>query len=177
MRLHLLALVAWAGPLAAFATAGDPSEVWHLDYTRAAAEAQKSGRPLLIHFYADWCGPCHQMEARVLNQPAVRNGLRNRAVAVKVNYDQRADLVSRFNVSLLPCDLLVGPDGEVLLRTTGYIDETTYVARIERLAPASAARRAGPIAMSSATIRDAAHARQLGAVEHVGMRLLADSGW
>src|SRR5688500_551477 len=134
MRLHLLALVVWAGPWAAFATAGDPSEVWHPEYARAAAEAQQSERPLLIHFYADWCDPCRQMEARALNQPAVLDGLRERVVAVKVNYDQRADLVGRFSVGVLPCDLLVAPNGEVLLRTTGYVDETTYMERIDRLA-------------------------------------------
>jgi thiol:disulfide interchange protein len=176
MRLHLLALVAWAGPCVAFATAADPSGLWYPDYARAVAEAHRTGRPLLIHFYADWCGPCHQMEARVLNQPAVRDGLRDRVAAVKVNYDQRVDLVGRFNVDLLPCDLLVGSDGEVLLRTTGYVDEATYVASVQRLAPVPATRRSGPISISSAMIGDAARARQLGAVEQVGMRLLADSG-
>jgi thioredoxin-like negative regulator of GroEL len=174
MRLHLLALVVWAGPCVAYTTAGDPSGVWHADYARAVAEAQHTERPLLIHFYADWCGPCRQMEARVLNQPAVLDGLRDRAVAVKVNYDQRADLVSRFSIDLLPCDLLVAHDGQVLLRTTGFVDETTYVERIKRLAPAT--NRNGPAAVSSAMIRNTTHARHLGAVEQVGMRLLAASG-
>ena len=176
MRLLLAALVVWAGPLAAFTTAGDPPDVWHPDYASAAAAAQRTGRPMLIHFYADWCGPCRQMESRVLNQPTVLDGLRDRVVAVKVNYDQRADLVSRFGIDLLPCDLLVRPGEEVLLRTTGYVDETTYVQRIKRHVPASALQRTGPIARSSAMIVDTADAPHLGAVQQVGLRLLTASG-
>jgi thioredoxin-like negative regulator of GroEL len=175
MRVHLLTLVVLAGPLAAFAPAGDPPEVWHPTYESAAAKAHETGRPMLIHFYAEWCGPCRRMEAGVLNQPSVLDGLRDRVVAVKVNYDRRSDLVGRFNISLLPCDVLVAPDGEVLLKTTGYAAETTYVERVARLAPAVTSQDRS-LVLAAATLSQLSQARQLGAVQQIGTGLLVDSG-
>jgi hypothetical protein len=61
----------------------------------------------------------------------------------------------------------------VLLRTTGYVDETTYMERIDRLAPSSSARRGSPIAMSCSMIRASARVRPLRAVERVGTLLAA----
>jgi thiol:disulfide interchange protein len=175
MRLHLLTLAVLAGP-AAIVSAGDPQELWHPDYESAAAAADESGRPMLIHFHAKWCGPCRQMEARVLNQPSLREGLRDRVVAVKVDYDRHADLVERFGVAALPCDLLVDADGTVLLRTTGFVGETTYVERIARLAPVAAQPQLGLVAMSFTMPAHVGGAQYLGAVQGVGTRLLAGSG-
>lgn len=175
MRVHLLTLVVLGGPLSAFTAAGEPSEVWHPAYESAAAKSRETERPMLIHFYAEWCGPCRRMEAGVLNHPTVLDGLRDRVAAVKVNYDRRPDLVGRFNISLLPCDVLVAPDGEVLLKTTGYASETTYVERIARLAPATPVQDRS-LVLAALTLSQLSQARELGAVQQFGTGLLVDSG-
>ena len=172
MTRQLLILVLLAGPLTSFAAAGDENGFWHPTFESASAEAQRTGRPVLIHFYADWCGPCRQMETRVLNQRSIQDGLRDRVVAVKVNYDRRADLVSRFGISALPCDVLIGADGNVLMKTTGFVGETTYLNRIERLAPASASPPSG-VAVPSPFTRNFSGAQLQGAVKIVGLRLVA----
>lgn len=176
MRPHLLTLALLAGPLTTLTLADEPPELWHPDYESAAAAAEETGRPMLIHFHARWCGPCRQMEARVLNQPSVRDGLCDRVVAVKVDYDRHADLVKRFNITALPCDLLVDADGEVLLRTTGFVAESAYVERIERLAPVVVEPPFGLVALSFTLPGHVGGAQYLGAVQEVGSRLLAASG-
>lgn len=105
---------------------------WHTNFSQAQAEAKSLGKPLLIHFYADWCGPCKQMERTVLNQPQVVSRLGRDVVGVKVNADHHPRLRSRFGVSGYPSDVMLSPDGDVSTRYVGATSKSRFIARLER---------------------------------------------
>ena len=107
---------------------------WRSDYEAAAAEAKAAGLPLVVHFYADWCGPCRMMKAGVLHTPEVLSALADedgeRVIAVEINSDHRRDLTDRFGIAALPSDVVLGPDGEEVSRSVGPADTAEYVGRL-----------------------------------------------
>jgi YHS domain-containing protein/thiol-disulfide isomerase/thioredoxin len=122
------------------------SEAWRHNFEQAEAEARQRGLPILVHFHAKWCGPCRKMDQMVLNDPQVVRQLRAGVVAVKVDNDERPDLVKRFHVDMLPADLFLDPKGFVLDRFTGERDRQTYVSQVARVESRFAQSRATQIA-------------------------------
>ena len=103
---------------------------WQTDFFHAEVEAKRLGRPLLLHFYASWCGPCQRMEREVLKDPVLLKHFGTKFVAVKIDIDKYEALVERFNIQSLPSDVLVAPDGQLLMKTTGYQSKELYLARL-----------------------------------------------
>lgn len=117
------------------ATAGEKQTgVWLKDFEQAEQLAHSTGRPLLVHFHADWCGPCRIMERQILGTPEVLGRLGRDVVAVKVNTDHRRDLVRRFSVEALPSDVYVTPQGKVLSRYIGSPGKEKWLARMTAVA-------------------------------------------
>jgi thiol-disulfide isomerase/thioredoxin/YHS domain-containing protein len=130
-QVLLACSVAVVGAWTVSAMCGDtPARGWQADFAKAEAEARRLGVPLVVHFYADWCGPCRQMEADVLSRPELTAEFGTRAVGVKVNTDHSPDLVTRFGITSLPADVIVGPDAQVLAKTTGYQERQGYIGRV-----------------------------------------------
>ncbi len=122
---------------------------WHTNFSQAEAEAKALGKPLVVHFYADWCGPCQQMEHSVLNEPAVLRRLGKDVVGVKVNADHNPSIRSRFGVSGFPTDVMVSPAGKVDTRYVGATSESTYISRLEQLAAKYPGKPASEVADAS----------------------------
>ena len=80
--------------------------------------------PVLVDFYADWCGPC-RMLAPVLDQVA-RNTPNTKVV--KVNIDKSPQLAQAYGVSSIPT-VMVFKEGSVVAQHTGLADRGT----LERL--------------------------------------------
>jgi thiol-disulfide isomerase/thioredoxin len=131
MRRIASALVFCAGllPLVA-ANAAEKKTAWHTEFEAAKAESEKLQLPLLVHFYAEWCGPCRQMESGVLNSADVLAACGQKCVAVKIDSDARGDLAAKYGVAALPTDVFVSPDGKVLAKNVGQASRETYLARI-----------------------------------------------
>ncbi|MBS0265178.1 MAG: thioredoxin family protein [Planctomycetes bacterium] len=120
--------------------------VWGHDFTAAEAEAAASGRPLVIHFHAKWCGPCKAMERDLLHTQAILKELDAKYVAVKVDTDKYPNLVQRFGIKGMPTDIVLSPEGKTLARTEGYDASTKakyqqsiakFGASVPKSAPAS----------------------------------------
>ena len=81
-----------------------------LDTRRFAAHAERSDLPLLIDFWAAWCGPC-QMMAPVFEQAAAQ--LEPHVRLAKVDTEAAADLAARFGIRSIPTLVLIHRGREV----------------------------------------------------------------
>lgn len=107
---------------------------WETNFAQAETEAKRLGRPLLVHFYAPWCGPCRKMEAQVLNTPELHRTISDHFVAVKVDIDKQPNVADRFKIKLLPSDCIVSPQGQVIYRSEGPLAKGSYIATLETTA-------------------------------------------
>ncbi len=76
----------------------------------------KSGKPVLVDFWAPWCGPC-KMVAPELEAVAEEYG--DKALVAKINVDEQQQLAGRYNVMSIPT-LLILKDGKEVERLVGY---------------------------------------------------------
>ena len=88
-------------------------------------EVLKSDKPVLLDFYADWCGPC-RMIAPTLEEIAEEN---EHITVGKINVDEQMDLVVRFQVSSIPL-LVVMKNGEVVNQSLGVKPKEQILALI-----------------------------------------------
>ena len=90
-------------------------------------EVLHSDKPVLLDFYADWCGPC-KMLAPVLHEIAEENA---GALKVgKINVDEQMELAMRFQVSSIPM-LVVFKDGKAVAKSVGYRPKAEIAAMVE----------------------------------------------
>lgn len=102
------------------------SNVIHLS-TAAFPKVKALARPVLIDFWAPWCGPCRQ-QSPILDQVASHLG--ERAIVAKVNVDEEPELAAAFGVQSIPT--LVVLKGETLVqRMVGVQQATTLVRALE----------------------------------------------
>lgn len=79
------------------------------------SEVLESDVPVLVDFWAEWCGPC-RMVAPILEQLA--NEVGDKAKIAKINVDTEPELAGRFGVMSIPT-LIVFKDGKILNKTVG----------------------------------------------------------
>lgn len=132
-----LSLSVWAAAFLLLPATIDTTQAadgWSSDFDAAQAEAERLDKPLLIHFYADWCGPCRQMERNVLHQRAVLQEIGRSVIAVKINVDDQPQIASKYGIQALPSDVYAEPDGRKLMEATGYRGAGEYVSSMTRAA-------------------------------------------
>src|SRR5580698_2001447 len=112
---------------------------WIVDADDAsfAAAAEDASIPVLVDFWAPWCGPC-RVVSPALTQLAEE--LRGRVKLVKVNMDEAPGLQRRFGIQSIPT-LMVIRQGEVIARQSGAAPAAALRSWLEQ-ALAAAAQRA-----------------------------------
>ena len=84
----------------------------------------KSDKPVLLDFWASWCGPC-RMHSPIIDQLAAAH---SNVVFGKVNVDEEADLAAEYGITSIPT-LIIFRDGRLINQVTGV----TSKASLERM--------------------------------------------
>jgi thioredoxin len=90
---------------------------------------QKSDQPVLVDFYATWCGPCQYM-VPILED--VGHRLKDKIRVVKIDTEKYPNVASRYGVQALPTFILFR-DGQPFDRLEGAIPANQLIERIEKL--------------------------------------------
>lgn len=91
------------------------------------AEVKESKLPVLVDFYADWCGPCKAMAPVV---EALAEEYRGKAKVGKINTDDNQDIAMEYGIMSIPT-FLVFKGGKVIKKMIGMQDKRTLVAAVE----------------------------------------------
>jgi thioredoxin 1 len=96
--------------------------------TDAAFQTEiKGGTPVLVDFWAEWCGPC-RMVAPVLEQIAAEQS--GKLKIVKLNVDENQQTPQQFGVTGIPTMMLF-KDGELVERIVGFMPKPALMKKLE----------------------------------------------
>ena len=86
-------------------------------------ELIQSEKPILVDFYAEWCGPCQMMKPRILD---VAERIGEDAKVVQIDVDKEKEIAERFRIQSVPT-LIIFKKGKQLWRQTGVISTHALV--------------------------------------------------
>ena len=87
------------------------------------------GKPVLIDFYADWCGPC-RLQTPIVEEFARRMG--DQVEVRKLNVDDNMDVANRYRIYVVPT-LIIEKDGKEVRRVEGLTDAASLESMVKPL--------------------------------------------
>jgi thioredoxin 1 len=98
----------------------------HLDEKNFESEVLKSSVPVLVDFWAPWCGPC-KMIAPIIDELSVE--LQDKMKIAKINVDESPQLAGQFNVMSIPT-LLIFKEGKPVDQIVGAMPKDKLLAKL-----------------------------------------------
>jgi thiol-disulfide isomerase/thioredoxin len=123
LAVSLLLATGLRAPAQAGPTPPAPTSVkWEHHFEDAMRKARRASKPVIVDFWADWCGWCDRLDHTTYVDPSVARKALD-FVPVKVNTEgsrREVDVAVKYDVTSLPTILFLSPEGRQLLRVNGY---------------------------------------------------------
>ena len=92
-------------------------------------EVMKADKPVIVDFYADWCGPCKMMSPIV---DEIAEELKDKIKVGKINTDENINLAEKYEIMSIPT-ILVIKNGEIVKTFIGVTDKTTIINELNNI--------------------------------------------
>ena len=92
------------------------------------AEVKNSDVPVLVDFWAPWCGPCRKISP-VIDEIATE--MEGKVKVVKVNTDENLKITQEFSISGIP-SVLIFKNGEAVERLVGLMQKSQLISNLEK---------------------------------------------
>jgi thioredoxin 1 len=89
----------------------------------------KSDKPVIVDFWAEWCGPC-RMVGPIVEEVGVEH--EGRAVVAKVDVDSNPGITAKYGIRNIPT-ILFFKNGEIADKQVGAVPKSTIVSKLEAL--------------------------------------------
>ena len=99
----------------------------HVSDASFEADVLKSGKPVLVDYWAAWCGPC-KMIAPILEE--VARDYADRLTVVKVNVDENQDVPAKYGIRGIPT-LMLFKNGEAAATKVGALSKSQLTAFLD----------------------------------------------
>ena len=99
------------------------ADIKNLSLTNFDNEISNSNVPVLVDFWAEWCGPC-KMLGPILEE--ISKDLKDKLQVVKVNLDENQDLAMKYSIRSIPT-LLLFKEGELVDTKVGLLPKSDLV--------------------------------------------------
>ena len=136
---------------------------WMTDVQVAMVQAKNENKPVLLHFYGDFCGPCKAMDKNVFPEPTVAQELKNHFIPVKIDTSQNQATTQKYGIRGIPADVFITPQGEILHQRVGGTDARQYLQELQNVVQIVYAKSG---ASQNHIVRDVAPQQQLVSQNH-----------
>ena len=99
---------------------------WYYTYAEGLAAAQESGKPMMIDFYADWCGWCDTLDENTYTDSLVI-AKSIEFVCVKIDYDVETNVVNNYGITAVPTIVFTTSTETEVHRVVGYEPPSTFL--------------------------------------------------
>ena len=146
---------------------------WESSFAAAQRAAAQSGKPILLDFYAAWCGPCKLMAEETFADPTVKELLK-RVVCVRLDVDRRPAQAVRYGVNSIPRVLLIpAKGGEPTMDVQGFCEAATFAQELRRALGLKPSQPVPPANPELDLLRQALTRRQYAAFKAVNPKAAA----
>lgn len=116
---------------------------WLDSLEEAQAASVRESRPILLHFTAEWCRPCQQMNRFVFANSQVVDAVNSRVIPVRVDIDRHPELVRKYSISDIPAEVFIRPDGTLITRSLASQSASDWLRNLDQALRTCAALEAG----------------------------------
>lgn len=112
--------------------AADPTRItWQPSFEAAVKKANAEGKPVMVDFFAEWCGACKTMDAQTYPDANVVAASRE-FVNVKVDVDKRQDIAAIYGITSLPTIAWLRGDGKPVGGIMGAYPPNDFIAAMRQ---------------------------------------------
>ena len=102
-------------------------------YNEGIALGKADEKKIFLHFYADWCHFCKEMEKDTFQNPSVIAYLKENFISIRVDFDREKEISSDYGVRGVPINLFITETGEQIGPIPGYIPSERFLLMLKNI--------------------------------------------